>query len=49
MQGLRDALQLRRLIRYSRGDITVIDRRGLKEASCACYAADRGTYDRILG
>jgi len=43
------ALQLRRLIRYSRGDITVIDRRGLKDASCACYAADRSTYDRILG
>ena len=43
------ALQLRRLIRYSRGDITVIDRRGLKEASCGCYAADRGIYDRILG
>jgi CRP-like cAMP-binding protein len=43
------ALQRRGLIRYSRGDITVIDRRGLKSASCGCYRADRDTYDRILG
>ena len=43
------ALQTRRLIRYSRGDITVLDRRGLQAASCGCYRADRDTYDRILG
>ena len=42
------ALQKRRLIRYSRGDITVLDRRGLKAASCGCYEADRESYDRIL-
>ena len=42
------ALQKRRLIRYSRGDITVLDRRGLKAASCGCYEADRVSYDRIL-
>jgi CRP-like cAMP-binding protein len=42
------ALQKRRLIRYSRGDITVLDRRGLKAASCGCYEADRKSYDRIL-
>jgi len=43
------ALQERNLIRYSRGDITVLDRRGLKAASCGCYQADRNSYDRILG
>jgi CRP-like cAMP-binding protein len=43
------ALQKRRLIHYSRGDITVLDRRGLKAASCRCYKADRESYDRILG
>jgi CRP-like cAMP-binding protein len=41
-------LQKRRLIRYSRGDITVLDRRGLKAASCGCYKADRESYDRIF-
>lgn len=43
------ALQKRDLIHYSRGDITVLDRRGLRAASCACYQADRDSYDRILG
>ena len=42
------SLQGRNLIRYSRGSITVLDRRGLKAASCGCYKADRETYDRIL-
>jgi CRP-like cAMP-binding protein len=43
------ALQHRGLIRYHRGDITVLDRRGLKAAACGCYKADRQTYDRFLG
>jgi len=43
------ALQERDLIQYSRGNITVLDRRGLKAASCGCYQADRDSYDRILG
>ena len=43
------SLQKRGLIRYSRGNITVLDRRGLKGASCGCYKADREAYARILG
>jgi len=43
------SLQKRKLIRYNRGKITVLDRRGLKGASCGCYKADRESYDRILG
>ena len=43
------ALQHRGLIRYRRGDITVLDRRGLQSAACTCYKADRQTYDRFLG
>jgi len=43
------SLQRRRLIHYSRGDVTVIDRRGLKAASCGCYGADCAPYARMFG
>ncbi|MEP7181978.1 MAG: Crp/Fnr family transcriptional regulator [Betaproteobacteria bacterium] len=43
------ALQQRGLIHYRRGNVTVLDRRGLKAASCGCYKADREAYVRILG
>ena len=32
------ALQARRLIAYRRGEVTVLDRRGLEKAACTCYA-----------
>ena len=43
------SLQERQLIHYSRGNITVLDRRGLKAAACGCYKADLDSYDRMLG
>jgi len=43
------SLQKRRLIHYSRGNITVLDRTGLRAASCVCYRADREAYDQMLG
>jgi CRP-like cAMP-binding protein len=42
------SLQKKHLIQYSRGNIIVLDRRGLKAASCGCYQADRESYDAIL-
>lgn len=41
-------MQARKLIRYTRGDITILDRRGLEAAACSCYAADRETYSRVM-
>ena len=43
------SLLKRKLIHYSRGNITVLDRRGLRSASCGCYKADLDSYARILG
>ncbi len=43
------ALRAQKLIRYARGDITILDRKRLVAASCGCYRADLTTYDRIFG
>jgi CRP-like cAMP-binding protein len=47
--GAASALQRRRLIRYRRGDISILDVRGLERAACACYAIDKQIYARVLG
>jgi CRP-like cAMP-binding protein len=36
------------LIRYQRGRITVLDRAGLEERTCECYAVVKREYDRLL-
>jgi CRP-like cAMP-binding protein len=41
-------LQKAGLIRYSRGHITVLDRAGLEQRSCECYAVVKKEYDRLL-
>jgi len=44
------ALKLQRagLTRYSRGRITVLDRKGLERRSCECYEVVKKEYDRLL-
>jgi CRP-like cAMP-binding protein len=42
------ALQARKLIRYHRGEMTILDRAGMEAASCCCYSSDRAIYDRLL-
>jgi CRP-like cAMP-binding protein len=41
-------LQKRKLIRYTRGHMTVLDGPGLEAASCGCYAVARDLYDRHM-
>jgi DNA-binding GntR family transcriptional regulator len=50
-EGVTEAalkLQKAGLIRYQRGHITVIDRPGLEQRTCECYAVVRKEYDRLL-
>jgi CRP-like cAMP-binding protein len=44
------ALKLQKLglIRYARGRITVLDRPGLEQRTCECYAVVKKEYDRLL-
>jgi CRP-like cAMP-binding protein len=41
-------LQRRKLIRYARGNMTVLDPRGLEAISCECYAVARKLYDKHM-
>jgi CRP-like cAMP-binding protein len=41
-------LQTAGIIRYARGRITVLDRAGLEQATCECYAVVKKEYDRLL-
>lgn len=42
------SLHEHKLITYSRGEITILDREGLIGASCPCYQADNQYYDTIM-
>jgi CRP-like cAMP-binding protein len=41
------ALQHDGLISYHRGDVTVVDRKGLEAMACSCYASDRAAYAKL--
>ena len=50
-EGVTEAalkLQKAGLIKYTRGRITVLDRSGLAQRSCECYAVVKREYDRLL-
>ncbi len=42
-------LAAKNLIKNTRGTVTVLDRWGLEQASCECYAIVSAEYDRLLG
>lgn len=43
------ALQRAGLIRYRRGTVTILDRKGLKRLTCECYGVSKAEFDRLLG
>lgn len=50
-EGVTEAagkLQRAGLIEYQRGKITVLDREGLEERVCECYAVVKREFDRLL-
>jgi CRP-like cAMP-binding protein len=50
-EGVTEAaghLQQAGLIKYQRGHITVLDRAGIEQRACECYAVVKTEYDRLL-
>ena len=50
-EGVTEAalkLQGMGLIRYARGHISVLDRPGLEQRTCECYAVVKKEFDRLL-
>jgi CRP-like cAMP-binding protein len=50
-EGVTEAalsLQKAGLIRYARGRILILDRKGLEQRTCECYAVVKKEYDRLL-
>lgn len=37
------------VIQYNRGQIRILDRAKLAEASCECYEATRSRFEQLLG
>ena len=42
-------LKRKKLIEYSRGRVTILDRPGLEKRACECYEVSKKEFDRLLG
>ena len=49
VSAVASALQRQDLIRYRRGRMHVLDRKGLEDASCECYATVKAKQEHLLG
>lgn len=48
VSAVASQLRQRRLLSYSRGRITILDRDGLENTACECYRITRTSYDELL-
>src|SRR5476651_843211 len=48
VSGAAGGLKRAGLIRYRRGIVTILDRRGLQRLSCECYGTSKREFDRLL-
>jgi CRP-like cAMP-binding protein len=48
VSGVASTLQKEGLIRYTRGVITILDRRGLERVSCECYRVIADEFSRLI-
>ena len=49
VSAVAGSLQRAGLIRYRRGNVTIVDRRGLERRACECYGLSKKEFDRLLG
>jgi CRP-like cAMP-binding protein len=42
------AMQRKGLVSYRRGELTVLDRKGLEQAACSCYGSNQKLYEQLL-
>ena len=47
--GAALSLQAEGFIRYSRGNIMILDRDGLENFACECYGITKAEFDRLEG
>lgn len=47
--GAAGVLQQEGLIEYARGELTVLNRKGLLAAACGCYASGQKSYAAVMG
>ncbi|MGB7257863.1 MAG: helix-turn-helix domain-containing protein, partial [Pseudolabrys sp.] len=45
---IANTLQKAGLVKYSRGNIRLLDIAGLKKGTCECYGTVKAHYDRLL-
>ena len=46
--AVAQALQARGLIRYARGRVEILNREGIEELACECYAAVEDHFEKLL-